>query len=33
VHAYVGQRLLKSNKIKFFLDDQYRVLNATFEET
>ncbi len=33
VQAWVGQKLLKSNKSKRFLDDQLQVFNATFEET
>ncbi len=33
VHMWVDQKLLKSNKIRSFLNDQLQVLNATFEET
>ncbi len=33
LHTWVGQTLLKSNKMKSFLDVRLQVLNAVFEET
>jgi hypothetical protein len=33
VQAWVGQKLVKSNKITSFLDDQIQVFSATFTGT